>query len=336
MTYKVVARAGLIRDKGASLSKIGAQLVEALLLSEDDIIREAYDADAVMAGANDAYSKRVIEALSKCKVISRFGVGYSNIDLAAATEQGIPVAYVPDASITEVSDHAIALLLSFSRKLFPICKAVREGAWQPGKTIIPTIIRPIRRLSEQTLGLVGLGRIGSTVCRKARALVMRTIVYDPYLSQEAAEALGAEKVNFERLLAESDYISLHAPLTLETRHIFGLEQFKKMKPTAYIINTARGGLIDEAALIAAVSGGYIAGAGLDVTDPEPPRPDNPLINMENVIMTAHTSYYSERSASELARCAAEAVIAALTGQWPSHIANPEVKDRTNCRLRAVV
>jgi D-3-phosphoglycerate dehydrogenase len=162
---------------------------------------------------------------------------------------------------------------------------------------------------------------------------MKIIVYDPYLSTEAATVLEAEKVDFDRLLAEADYISLHAPLTAENKRLFGLEQFKKMKPMAYIINTARGGLIDEAALVTAVSEGYIAGAGLDVTDPEPPKPDNPLIHLENVIMTAHTSYYSERSASELARCTVEAVVAALSGQWPLNIANPEVKDRANCRLR---
>ena len=334
MKYKIVAKTGLVSDKEKDFSAIDAQLIEAALTSEDEIIKEASDADAVIVGAVEPYSKRVIEALTKCRVISRQGIGCNNIDLIAATEQGIPVAYVPDASTVEVSDHAMALILCFSRKLFTISQAVKEGVWQPGK-VMRTLVSPLYRLSEHTLGLVGLGRIGKAVCEKAKTFGMRTIIYDPYISEVVVKGLGAEPVDFDTLVAESDYISLHAPLTEETRHLFGLEQFKKMKPTAYIINTARGGLIDEEALITALTEGYLAGAGLDVTEPEPPRPDNPLIKMENVIITGHTAFYSERSISELSRCAGEAVIAALTGQWPAQLANPEVKDRANCRLNTL-
>jgi D-3-phosphoglycerate dehydrogenase len=332
MKYKVVSMSGIAGDRREDLSRIDAQLSEALLSSEEDIIKEASDADAVIVGPNEPYSFRVIQTLTKCKVISRAGIGYNNIDLAAATEYGIPVAYVPDASTIEVSDHALALLLSFSRNLIPINKVVKAGAWQLGRNEIPSLMRPIRRLSEQTLGLCGLGRIGKAVCKKARSFGMRILVYDPYIPLETAKEIGAKNVSFEELLGESDYISLHAALTPETRHVFGLEQFKRLKPTAYIINTARGGLIDETALAVAISEGYIAGAGLDVMDPEPPKPDNPLIKMENAIITGHTAFYSEKSVSELRRCAVEAVVAALTGHCPSSLANPTVIERANYRL----
>lgn len=332
MLYKVLCRSGLLEGEEADLSAIGAQTIVATLSTEGDIIGYANDIDAAIVGATEPYTRRVIEALKKCKVISRLGIGCNNIDLAAATEYGIPVAYVPDASIIEVSDHAIALLLCFSRKLIPISQAIREGAWQPGQKDILPLRRPISRLSEQTLGLVGLGRIGGAVCKKARVFGMRVIIYDPYLSVATIQQLGAEQADFDKILIDSDYVSLHAPLTEETKHLFGLEQFKKMKPTAYLINTARGGLIDEKALIAALSKGYIAGAGLDVTDPEPPKPDNPLLQMENVIATGHTAFYSQSSARELRQRTVGAVIAALTGQWPQILANPEVRDRSNCRL----
>lgn len=333
MNYKIVARAGMVGDAGASLAKIDGQLVESLLVSEEDIIRDAGDADAVIVGPTEPYTRQVIEALTKCKVISRSGIGCNNIDLLAATKVGIPVAYVPDASTVEVSDHALALLLSLSRRIIPINKLAKDGTWQPGKTVIPSVMKPIRRLSEQTLGLYGLGRIGSSVCKKARGFGLKVLTYDPFVSDAVAIEKGAEKVDFEELLIRSDYISLHAPLTRETAQVFGLDQFKKMKPTAYIINTARGGLINEPDLVTAIKDGLIAGAGLDVTDPEPPKQDNPLLELESVIITAHTSFYSERSVSELSQNAVEAVVAALQGQWPRNIINPDVKNRANCRLK---
>lgn len=332
MTYKIVSRAGIIQYKGDAFSRINAQFVEAHLQTEDDIIKYAHDADAVIAGPWEPYSRRVIEALSKCKVISRSGIGYNNIDINAATEYGIPVAYVPDAMISEVSDHTMALILSFTRKLIPLIRAVTDGAWQPGGREIIRLITPLYSLGEQTLGLVGLGRIGTAVCKKAKAFGMRLIVHDPYIPLVVIEELGAESVNFDKLLAESDYISIHAPLTDETRQLFGLEQFKKMKPTAYIINTSRGELIDKEALVNALSSVYLAGAGLDVTDPEPLEPNDPLLKMENVIITAHTAFYSERSMSELSRRSVDAVLSVLNGQWPRDLVNPSVKESANCRL----
>jgi D-3-phosphoglycerate dehydrogenase len=188
------------------------------------------------------------------------------------------------------------------------------------------------RLSEQTVGVVGAGRIGGAFVHKAKAFGMRVMVYDPYLPAESIEKMGVESVDFDCLLRESDFISLHTPVTDETRHIFGLEEFKKMKPTSYIINTGRGELINEKALLTALSNGYIAGAGLDVVTPEPPSPDNPLIKLDNVIVTAHSAFYSESSLREMRQRTVQAVVTALRGEWPPHLANPQVKERSNRRI----
>jgi D-3-phosphoglycerate dehydrogenase / 2-oxoglutarate reductase len=333
MSFKVLCRSGLLEGAEEELVRIDAQLIVIPITTEDDIIARAQDVDATIVGATEPYTRRAIEALKKCKVISRMGIGVDNIDLAAATEFGIPVAYIPDAMVEEVSDHAMALLLCLARKLFPIRKIVSEGGWQPGKKDLIDVRRDIPRLNGKTLGLVGLGRIGSAVCRKARAFGMRVMVFDPYVSPAAIRDLGAEPTPFDRILVESDFISLHAALTEETRHLFGLEQFKKMKKTAYLINTSRGGLIDQQALMDAVSKGMISGAGLDVTDPEPPKPGDPLLKMENVILTGHTAFYSQTSAKEMRDRSVEAVILALKGQLPPRIANPEVIGKNNFRVK---
>jgi D-3-phosphoglycerate dehydrogenase len=178
-----------------------------------------------------------------------------------------------------------------------------------------------------------MGRIGAVLAQKAKAFGMRVLVFDPYLKVESVRKLQAELVEFDKLLLESDFISLHAPLTEDTKHLFGVEELKKMKTTAYLINTSRGGLIDEQALFTALSNGMIAGAGVDVTDPEPPGKDNPLLQLENVIMTAHTAYYSEDSNIELRQRSAEAVVWALEGKWPRTLANPEVREKSNRRIK---
>jgi D-3-phosphoglycerate dehydrogenase / 2-oxoglutarate reductase len=333
MTYKVVTTASLIKTEIEGLSNINAELVKKLSPTEEEIIANASDADAIIPGPTEPFTRRVIESLTNCMVISRPGIGYNNIDVNAATDNGITVACVPDASVSEVSDHTIALLLCLYRRLFLIKEAVSQGAWQRGGAVIPSLTKTITRLNRQTLGIFGLGRIGGTVSKKAGAFDMRVIACDPYITQKAFKEQGAESVDFDRLLSESDYISLHAPLTNETKHAFGLEQFKKMKHSAYLINTARGGLVNESGLVKALNEGYISGAGLDVTEPEPIDPDNPLLKMDNVIITAHTSFYSETSVAELIRRAGEAVIAVLSGKWPEYVVNPEVRDRANCRLK---
>jgi len=332
LSFKVLYRSGLLESEERKLDKIDAHIISAPLSTEEEIIASAQDIDAVIVGAIEPYTRRVIESLKKCKIISRMGIGYNNIDLAAATEFGIPVAYVPDASVEEVSDHALALIMCCARKILPINRAIKRGAWQKGRKDLLEMRKNISPLNEQTLGLIGLGKIGSSLCRKARAIGMKVIVYDPYIPFSTVQELGAKSVGFDNVLTESDFISLHAALTNESQHLFGLMQFKKMKSTAYIINTSRGGLIKEDEMFFALSKGYIAGAGLDVTDPEPPHPKNPLFQLENVIVTGHMAFYSQSSARKLRERTVEAVVTALRGELPQTLANPDVVKQNNFRL----
>ncbi|MBI2907189.1 MAG: C-terminal binding protein [Chloroflexi bacterium] len=328
MAFKVVARIGVPTIPVEELKKIGAELTLVPLSTEDEIIANAADADAILVGANEPFTAKSIKGLKRCKILARMGIGYNNVDAGAATAEGIAVTVVDDASVDEVSDHAMTLLLTLSRGILALNVAIKSG----NTAAIADLRARMRRLNTQTLGLVGVGRIGGALGRKARAFGLRVIIYDPYVSAEKAKELGFESVDFETLLKEADYISIHAPLTPQTRNLFGLAQFKKMKPTAYIVNTARGGLIDEAALAQALRDGVIAGAGIDVTAVEPPRPDNPLIPLDNAILTGHSAFYSDISNIELRTRAIASVIAALQGNWPPGLVNPEIKQKANCRI----
>jgi D-3-phosphoglycerate dehydrogenase len=243
------------------------------------------------------------------------------------------LAIVLDASVNEVSDQAMAFLLAFSRRIFPVAQAVRQGLWKAGSKGMEKARGQMYRLNEQILGVVGVGRIGSRMATKARPFGMRILGYDPYLSAEELKARGAEKVEFGDLLREADYISIHTPLNAETKNMFGSAEFKQMKPTAVIINTARGAIIDEKALCQALSEGLIAGAGLDVTNPEPPAPDNPLLKLDQVLVTGHFAYFSETSVRELHVKSAEAIVSALQGKFPPFLANPDITKQPNCRIR---
>jgi D-3-phosphoglycerate dehydrogenase len=306
--------------------KIGAHLVKKLCRSEDDLISIAHDADAIITGG-EPYSKRVIEQLTKCRIISNIGIGYDGIDVETATENGIFVTNVPDYCLEEMAEHTLALILACGRKLLRFDRAVREGKWdsRAPREIREKIRPPMFRLKGQTLGLVGLGRIPHTLVPKAKCLGLRIIAYDPYVNKDAVADLGVEMVGLEELLRESDFVSLHAALTKDNQHMLRLEQFKKMKRTAYLINTARGGLIDEQSLNTALSEGIIAGAGLDVMDPEPPSRDNQLFKLDNVIITAHSANYSEESQAELLSRPEDEVFRVLRGESPRCPVNPQVK-----------
>lgn len=325
MAYKVV----LTYDVGSTgieeraLNTVGAELIKAYWKTEDELVQICSDVDvvALLIGPQSQITKRVIDAMPNLKILSRLGIGVDNIDVNAATARGIPISIVPDYCINEVSDHAMAFILSFARRIIPLSHTVMKGRWSE----IPKIRTPMLRLSEVTLGIVGVGRIGSSLVTKAQSFGMRVIGYDPYLPKDVAERLNIEFVAFDRLLSESDFISLHAPLTKKTTHLFNLEAFKKMKHTAYLVNNARGALVDESALYVALKEGYIAGAGLDVTDPEPPRADNPLLKLDNVLITGHTSWYSETAVVELRQKGVAAIVKVLKGEWPSALANPEVR-----------
>lgn len=299
------------------LASIDAQVRLAPAPTPEEIIAVAHQADAVMV-TYATITDDVIRQLERCAIIARMGIGLDNIDLDAATRHGIIVTNVPDYCIDEVSDHALALLLALARKVPQGHDLVRRGGWAV------TDLGPMHRVRGQTLGLVGFGRIARALARKAWALGLEIVVADPYLPQGAAEALGARPLGFDELLAISDVISIHAPLTAETRHLFNAQTFGAMKPGSALINTARGPLVDEGALADALEAGRLSGAALDVLDREPPAPESPLLRLPNVILTPHTAYYSQESTAELQRKAAEDVVRVLRGQEPRYPANRQV------------
>jgi len=299
------------------LSRVGAHLELAPEPTPEAILRLARDADAILV----TYARitgDMIRQLTRCRVISRFGIGVDNVDIPEATKKGIVVTKVPDYCIDEVSDHTMALLLAVVRKIPFINAQVHAGTWK-----MPNVV-PIHRLRGSVLGLVGFGRIPQLVAPKAKAFGMKVIAFDPYVAKDVFARAGVESVDFATLLGTSDCVSIHSPLVPETRNLFSADAFRQMKRTAYLVNTARGPIIDEAALAAALDAGEIAGAALDVMAQEPPPAGSPLFGRDNVIVTPHTSFYSEESLVELQTKAAQEVVAVLTGQPPRHPVNPEV------------
>jgi len=255
--------------------------------------------------------------MQHCRIIVRYGIGIDSVDIPAATERGIMVANVPDYCIDEVSDQALTFLLMLSRQMVPAISLAREEHWSISK--MPNL----HRLRGQTCGLAGCGKIGSLLAGKAAALGMHILIYDPYLSESRGREMGAELASFDALLARSDFISLHMPLNDQTHHLFGEATFAKMKSSACIINTARGGLIDEAALLAALDSGRIFGAGLDVMESETSftPTGRALVNHPKVIVTPHTAWLSDEARRTLQARAVEQVIACLKGETPYGLVN---------------
>lgn len=298
------------------LSRVGAELRLAAGVTPDAILQVARDADALLV----TYAKitaDMIAQMTRCRIIARFGIGVDNVDIPAATNAGIVVTRVPDYCIDEVSDHTLALLLALARKITFANARAQAGHWEMSAVV------PIHRLRGSVLGLVGFGRIPQLVAPKAKAFGLRVISYDPLVSREAMDRAGVEKVEFSELLAVSDFISIHAPLTPETNGLFNADVFRKMKPTAHLINTARGPIVNEQALADALDQGLLAGAALDVLSHEPPS-GSPLLGRDNVILTPHVSFYSAESLVELQCKAAEQVVRVLGGEKPLHALNPEV------------
>ena len=293
----------------AALARIDPELRIANSASPDDILAVARDADAILV----TYAKlpgELLRQLRRCKAIGRFGLGVDNIDIAAAAELGIAVTYVPDYCMQEVSDHAMALLLALARKVVHSNALVQAGRWD-----MPAVV-PIHRLAGRVLGLVGFGNIPRELAPKAKAFGLRVVAHDPYVSQHALAAAGVEGMSFDRLLEISDFVSVHAPLLPATRGLFNAEVFRKMKQGACLINTARGPLVDEDALLAALDSGRLAGAALDVVAVEPLPKDSRLIGRDNVILTPHTAFYSVEALEELqSKCAAD-VARVLSGETP--------------------
>ncbi|MFS8514741.1 MAG: C-terminal binding protein, partial [Planifilum fulgidum] len=291
----------------------------------EEVIAACRDADAIL-NQYAPLGRRVVEALNRCRVIVRYGVGVNTIDLAAATEKGICVANVPDYCLDEVSDHALALLLNLARRITAADRLVKRGEWDFKRAA------PVRRLRGQTVGLVGFGNIPRVLAAKLKPLGFRLIAHDPYVPRSVAEERGVTLVSLDRLCREADIVSVHAPLTAETRGMIGREQLRSMKPRAYLINTSRGPVVDEGALLEALREGWIAGAALDVVEEEPIRPDHPLLSMEQVILTPHMAWYSEEAMEELRTKAAEAVREVLQhGRYPRYLVNREVMEPASSR-----
>ncbi|HEY7999955.1 MAG TPA: C-terminal binding protein [Pseudolabrys sp.] len=291
----------------AALAKLNPTFLMSKSANADDILTVAKDADAILV-TYAKLTRDILTQLTKCKAIGRFGLGVDNIDLPAAKEKGIAVNYVPDYCIREVSDHAMALLLALIRKVPLSNKLVQSGRWE-----MPAVV-PIRRIQGTVLGLVGFGNIPRLVAPKAQAFGIKVIAFDPYAKPQVFKAANVTSVDFDTLLATSDYISVHAPLLPATRGMMNAEAFGKMKKGAYLVNTARGPLIDEPALIAALDAGKLGGAGLDVVANEPLAKDSKLLGRDNVIISPHTGFYSIEALNELqTKCAAD-VARVLSGE----------------------
>lgn len=276
-------------------------------VNADDIVAVAKDADAVLV-TYAKLTRDVLMQLTRCRAIGRFGLGVDNIDLPTAKEKGIAVNYVPDYCIREVSDHAMALLLALIRKIPLSNKLVQSGRWE-----MPAVV-PIRRIEGTVLGLIGFGHIPRLVAPKAQAFGIRVISYDPFAKPDVFKAAGVEGVDLDTLLKTSDYVSVHAPLLPATRGMLNATAFSKMKKGAYVVNTARGPLIDEPDLIAALDSGQVGGAGLDVVAAEPLAKDSPLLGRDNVIISPHTAFYSIEALNELQTKCATDVARVLSGE----------------------
>jgi D-3-phosphoglycerate dehydrogenase len=288
----------------------GIELIERSCPTEEELIEHGREADALLV-IGEPLTAKVIDALDRCRVIARFGAGLDNVDIDAATAKGIQVTYVPGASVEEVSDHALAMIFSLARRMPDLDAATRSGNWG-----VLGELPPFRRLVDQTVGVIGLGRIGQVLARKVRGLGMDLVAYDPFLDDAAVSALGARPLTLDELLATSDYVSIHTPLTPGTRHLIGAAELARMKPTACLINVARGGVVDQAALVAALGEGRLAGAGVDVFEAEPLSLDDPLLALDNVILSPHAAHHSLESMNELRGRVIADVAAVLAGEEP--------------------
>ena len=272
------------------IEAVGGRLEVVDCVDEDDLCRQVGAADGLLPGVM-AVSRRVILSMPRCKVISAGGIGVDKIDLQAATEAGIVVTNVPDIFTEEVADQAFGLLLAVNRRIVLCHEMVRAGDWRK----VRPLLSPMPRIFGKTIGLVAFGNIARAVARRAKGFGLNILAYDPYVSSEIMLEQGVEKVDLDELFSRSDFVSSHLPLFESTRHLIGEPHFSLMKPTAVFVNTSRGQVVDESALIAALKAGKLLGAGLDVTEQEPIQPENPLLRMPNVVVTPHMASSSDEA-----------------------------------------
>ncbi len=332
--FKVVTPAGVSYGMSGAgyalemeaLGPLGIEIVEIPAGTDDEFVKAGQDADALYAKGR-RITKRMIDGLERCKVISLGSVRVDTVDVAAATARGIPVTNVPDTFIEEVADHAMMLILATFRRLVVQDRLVREGRWKEGRPML----LPIPRLMGQTLGLIAFGHVARAVATRARAFGVHMLAYDPYVEELVMSPYGVEPVGLTELLQRADIVSMHAPATPEAQHMLTEEHFRLMKPTALFINTGRGPTVDEGALVKALQEGWIAGAGLDVLEQEPPAPSNPLLGMDNVILTAHVASASARFDPARLRRVGHEIALVLSGKWPRSCVNPSVLEKSGLR-----
>lgn len=315
----------------AILAEAGARLICAGTLAPDALAAAARDA-AVVLTEFMAFPRELLARLPACRAIVGYTIGVDHYDLAAATELGIAIAHTPGFCTEDVANHALLLLLASARRLRALDAQTRAG-WWPDPRHLERDLTPMGSLQGETLGLLSFGAIARSAARKAQAFGMDVQAFDPYVDAARMAELGVRPCALDALLASSDYISVHTPLTPSTRHLIGADQLRRMKPTAFLINTSRGAIVDELALVRALREGWIAGAALDVFEHEPPAPDHPLLRMENVLVTPHAAYCSNGAYARVRRMAAEEAARVLRGEWPRALANPGVHAHARLRMR---
>lgn len=312
------------------LERAGCEIVVAPARNEGEAIEASRDADGIIF--TGAISRRFVETLTRCKIIARSSIGMDVVDgVELATEKGIVISNVPDVFVDEVANHTMALLLACVRWLVPVAQYVKEGNWGTRGAGRARPQGMIHRITGETLGLVGFGNISRAVAKRATGFDMKLLGYDPYVPGDVFNAYGVRQVPLAHLLQDSDFVSLHVPLIPATHHMIGTPQLRLMKPDAILINTCRGAVVDEAALIGALEQKQILGAGLDVTEKEPIDPDSPLLHLPNVVITPHMASASDWAGAERRRRPAHEVAAVLTGHRPRAVWNPKVLERVNLK-----
>lgn len=313
----------------AVLAAAGAELVCAGTTDPHTIIAVAHDAEILLTEVT-TITRHILEGLASCRAVVCYTIGLDHIDLHAATELGIIIANTPGFCAEEVSNHAIMFMLACARRLLPLDRGARAGTWPAGRNLEAALL-PMGSLHGERLGLVSFGGIARLVAHKAAAFGLQVSAYDPWLDAAVLADHGVAPVGLDELLETSDYVSIHAPLLPATRHMIGTAQLRRMKPSAYLINTSRGAIVDEAALVYALAERWIAGAALDVFEAEPPPIDHPLLQLDNVIVTPHTAFCSAAAYKHVRQQAAAEAVRVLRGDWPAALANPQVKNHSRMK-----
>ncbi len=296
--------------------------------SEDEVIEKCRWVDAVLGSPRLPLTSRVLNSADRLVCICQRGIGFDNVDVETASKLGILVTNAPiEVDFVCVAEHTVALSLALAKKLNVVSKIICEGAQAYYDERVSTVM-----LNGKTVGIIGLGRIGARVAALLRPLNVKLLGYDPYISEESVRSMGVQLVDLETLLKESDFATIHVPLSKETYHMIGRKELAMMKNTAYIVNTARGAIIDEAALVDVLMKGKIAGAALDVLEKEPASPDNPLLKMDNVIITPHIAGRNAESLIEGERVAVESCLKILKGEVPNNVVNPEAIPKWKKRM----